>query len=138
MGTPVVVSGSNFTVSAVGEKNWGQNTSDLLIALAAAVPGNSGFLVFESVTSSPISASSGKTYLVNTTAARTINLPAPAANAYMLIKDVSGQAETNNITLHPTTGVAIDGVTGDKIVSINNAFVWLISDGVGWYVLLEI
>ena len=137
MGTAVVISGSNYTVPAVGEKTWGQNVSDVLIALAAAVPGNSGFLSYVSVTSSPISGVSGKTYLVDTTSARTIVLPAPAANAYLLIKDISGQAEDNNITIDPD-GANIDGSGANKTLNINNVLCWLISDGTQWYTLIEI
>lgn len=138
MSNTVVVDGSNFTVPDPREKNWGQNVTDLLIALAAAVPGNQGFLSVVGVASSPYTGVSGKTYLVNTSAARQINLPAPAISAYLIVKDVSGLAETNNITLHRNGSEMIDGVTADKTVRLNNAIVFIVSDGTDWYVLLEI
>lgn len=138
MSNTVVVTGSNYTVPDPHEKSWGQNVTDLLIALAAAVPGNQGFLSVVSVASTPYAAVSGKTLLVSTSVARTINLPAPAISAYLIVKDVSGLCETNNITLHRNGSELIDGVAADKVMTINNEMLFLASDGTNWYVLLEI
>lgn len=138
MSNTVVVSGSNYTVPDPHEKTWGQNVTDLLIALAAAVPSNSSTFIYVSVTSTPITVISGRTYLVDTSVARTLNLPAPAANAFFFVKDISGTAETNNITIHPTAGVSIDGSTSDKVIAMNNVFMLFISDGTSWYILLQI
>lgn len=138
MSNTVVVTGSNFTVPDPHEKNWGQNVTDLLIALANAVPGNQGFLAVVAVASSPTTGVSGKTYLVNTSSARTINLPAPAINAYIIVKDISGLAESNNITLHRNASENIDGVAADKTLSINNELCFIVSDGTDWFILLEI
>lgn len=133
MATTVVVNGSNYSVSAVGEKNWGQNTSDLLIALAVATPGNSGYINYVSVASSPISVVSGRTYLVNTAATRQLNLPAAAANAFFHVKDVSGLAGTNNITIHRVGTEQIDGVAADKTLALDNGAWMLLSDGTNWF-----
>lgn len=138
MSNTVVVTGANYTVPDPHEKSWGQNVTDLLIALAAAVPGNQGFLSVVSVASSPYTAVSGKTLLVDTSSARQINLPAPAVDAYLMIKDISGTAETNNITLHRNGSENIDGAASDATISINNSFVFIVSDGTDWYILLEI
>lgn len=143
MAQTVTLNGVNYRIPELGEspptENWGPQVTSYLVALANAY-GNTapGFLNVQTITSTPVTAVSGKTYLVDTTVARTINLPAPAINAYIIIKDVSALAETNNITVHPTTGVTIDGVTGDKTISINNVYCVLVSDGTNWYVLLEI
>lgn len=143
MAQTVVLGGTNFQIPDPGDSppdvDWGSQLTAYLVALATAYGNTSpGFLDVQAVSSSPTTGVSGKTYLVNTAAARTINLPAPAINAYVIIKDVSGLAETNNITVHPTTGVSIDGSTADKTISINSALVFLVSDGTNWYVLLEI
>jgi len=143
MAQTVVLNGVNYRIPELGEspptENWGPQLTSYLVALANAY-GNTapGFLNVQAITSTPITAVSGKTYLVNTSVARTINLPAPAINAFVIIKDVSGLAETNNITVHPTASVQIDGVAADKTLSINNELCLLVSDGTNWYVLLEI
>lgn len=143
MAQTVVLNGVNYPIPELGESpptvNWGPTLTAYLVALATAY-GNTapGFLDVQTVTSTPLTGVSGKTYLVNTTVARTINLPAPAISAYVLIKDVNGQAETNNITVHPTSGVQIDGSTSDKVLSINYELCILVSDGTNWFVLLEI
>ena len=143
MAQTVVLNGVNYRIPELGEspptENWGPQLTSYLVALATAY-GNTapGFLNVQTITSTPVTAVSGKSYLVNTTVPRTINLPAPAINAYVIIKDISGLAETNNITVHPTTGVQIDGSTSDKVLTINNELCILVSDGTNWFVLLEI
>jgi len=143
MAQTVVLNGTNYQIPDVGDSppdvDWGSQLTAYLVALATAY-GNTapGFLNVQAVSSSPVTVVSGKTLLVTTSGARTINLPAPAINAYVIIKDVSGLAETNNITVHPTTGVQIDGVAADKVLSINNVLCILVSDGTNWFVLLEI
>lgn len=120
---------------------WAQgsgNLSQLLIALAAASAGSS-FMSNTSVTTTPQTGISAHTYLVNTSSlAITINLPTPAANAWLMIKDVIGNAGTNNITLHRFGSELIDGVAADKILSIPSELCMITSDGTNWYVLLEI
>lgn len=143
MAQTVTLNGVNYRIPELGEspptENWGPALTAYLVALATAY-GNTapGFLNVQTVTSTPITGVSGKTYLVQTSAIRTINLPAPAINAYVIIKDISGLAETNNITVHPTSGVTIDGVAGDLVLSINNVISILVSDGTNWFVLLQI
>lgn len=131
--TTVVVNGSNYSVPGVGDKNWGQNVTDLLIALAVATPGNSGYINYVSVTSSPITVVSGRTYLVNTTSARTLNLPAPAANAFLHVKDITGSAGSNNITIARNGSETIDGVAGNKTLALNYGSWFIMSDGTNWW-----
>jgi len=72
------------------------------------------------------------TLKVNTTAARTINLPAASgvsAGRYYIIQDVSGQSETNAITLVRNGSDTIENVGGNFSLEIDNG-VWEIeSDG---------
>lgn len=143
MAQTVTLNGVNYRIPELGEspptENWGPQLTSYLVALATAY-GNTapGFLDVQSITSTPVTAVSGKTYLVDTTVARTINLPAPAISAYVIIKDVTGTAETYNITIHPTSTITIDGSTSDKVISINQALCILVSDGSNWFTLLEI
>lgn len=92
-----------------------------------------------SVTTTPITltaADSGKVYLVSTAAARTINLPAPAAGLIFYFKDSTGQAQTNNITLVRNGGTgSIEGVAASKILQTNWGSWTLVSDGTNWFML---
>lgn len=136
MSTAVVVGGLTYNVPAVGESNWGQNVSDLLIAVAANISGSAFFTVV-AVSSSPITVVSGRTYLVDTGAGRQLNLPTPAANAYLIVRDTTGQASSNNITIHRAAGEKIDGVAADKTLSTDNGQWWIVSDGTDWFTLLN-
>jgi len=136
MSTPVVIGGLTYNIPAVGESNWGQNVSDALVAVAANIAGGSFFTVV-AVSSSPITVVSGRTYLVDTSAARQLNLPTPAANAYLLVRDATGTAATYNITIHRYAGEKIDGVAADKTLATNSGQWWIVSDGTDWHTLLN-
>lgn len=80
-------------------------------------------------------ADSQKVLLVDTSAARTINLPAATDAMYFIVKDASGQAFTNNITINRDGTDTIDGATSIT-VDANYMTLALISDGVSsWYVV---
>lgn len=142
MSTTVTVSGINYFVPLYGETGWAQGTgnlSQLLIALAAVSASSPAFLQTIAVSSTPVSLTTGHTYLVDTSVgAVTLNLPAPAANTWFMIKDVTGLAETNNITVHRFASELIDGVGADAILSLPNVFCILVSNGTNWFILLEI
>lgn len=141
MPTNVVVTGVTYPVPLYTDTEWAQgagNLSQLLIALAAATSGG-GFMQITAVSTTPITGATGHTYLVNTsTIPITINLPSPVLNVFLMIKDVSGNAETNNITLHRFGSELIDGVAADKVLSLPYELCIIISDGTNWYILLEI
>lgn len=141
MSTNVVVNGVTYPVPLYGETGWAQgsgNLSQLLIALAAASVG-SNFMTLTAVSTTPQTGATAHTYLVDTsTLAITINLPAPAVNVWLMVKDSVGNAETNNITLHRNGSELIDGVAADKVLSLPSELCMIVSDGTNWYVLLEI
>lgn len=136
MSRAVTIGGLQYNIPDVGESNWGQNVSDALVAIAANISGAAFFTVVD-VTSSPITVVSGRTYLVDTSAARQLNLPAPTIGAYLLVRDKTGSAQTYNITLHRNGGEKIDGATADKTLAVNNGQWWLFSDGTDWYTLIN-
>jgi hypothetical protein len=68
--------------------------------------------------------------LVNTTAARTINLPLATTALLFAIKDISGQASTNNISVVPNGTDTIDGVNATRTLNDNFGWTFFISDGV--------
>lgn len=78
----------------------------------------------------------GKTFLVNSANGPiTINLPAPANNFTVRIKDVGGQANTNAITIHRYGTELFELIQTDYIYMANNGTITIISDGTNWYKL---
>lgn len=142
MSTVVTLNGINYNIPAYNDTGWAQGTGNLsqyLIALAAVVASSPAFIQITNVSSSPTNIVTGHTYLVNTNAAViTLNLPTPAANVWMMIKDIAGNAQNNNITLHRHGSELIDGTASDKVLSLPNDLCIIISDGTDWYILLEI
>lgn len=74
--------------------------------------------------------------VVDTTAARTVNLPAATNEMFCIIKDRDGLSLTNNITVTPNGTDTIDGVNASFVIQENAAAYGFISDGVSaWYVV---
>lgn len=72
--------------------------------------------------------------VTNTAAPRTITLPAPSSNnigKFYIIKDTSGVASINNISITPTTG-SIDGASS-KVINSNYGAVQVYSDGTNYF-----
>jgi hypothetical protein len=88
------------------------------------------------VTNTAISANTtltaGVRYFVDTTAARTLTLPAsPTQGNEIQIVDSSGTAATNKITVNPNSG-KINGVATDLMIDVNGAAATLIYTGSSW------
>jgi len=86
--------------------------------------------------SSNVTLESFNKYFVNTTAARTVTLPAsPVLGAEIYIFDASGTAATYNITI-ARNGEKINGNTGNLIFNVNGGAASLIYTGstYGWIV----
>ena len=84
--------------------------------------------------SSNITLVAGRRYFVDTTAARTLTLPAsPTLGQEIIIFDATGSAGTNNITLS-RNGNKINGLTEDAIIDVNQAITTVIYTGttLGW------
>lgn len=83
---------------------------------------------------SNITAQSGRRYAVDTTAARTITLPAsPAVGDEVQIMDATGTAATNNITVLRNSNKII-GLTDDAIIDTDGGMLRFIYTGstYGW------
>lgn len=108
----------------------------------AAVQITSGSSVVSSITNAfststpgafPYTVSAGdaqKVLLIDTSATRTINLPAATTNVMFLVKDSTGSAATNNITIVRNGANTIDGAGSNKTLAENSGLWFLISDGV--------
>jgi len=73
--------------------------------------------------------------VTSTAAARTINLPAAAvcgSGKRYVIKDESGAANTNNITVDPNASETIDGATA-RVISTAYGSVTVVCNGANWF-----
>lgn len=77
--------------------------------------------------------------LTSTAAARSITLPlanAVAAGRRYKVKDITGSAQTNNITIIRSGSDSIEGIAGNKTLATNFGAWELVSDGSSaWYLL---
>lgn len=74
---------------------------------------------------------------VSTAAARTLTLPNPAnvtAGTQIVIKDVTGGANANNITINPFASETIDGAAS-KVINTNYGTVTLFTNGTNWFTI---
>ena len=85
--------------------------------------------------SGDFTAADGKTYLVNTSAARAVTLPAAAANISFRIKDVSGLCNTKNITITRAGSENIEGVGANRVLSADFGSWFFVCDGTDWWML---
>ena len=76
------------------------------------------------------SADAQSVLLVDTTSARTINLPAATTAVLFCIKDETGTADTYNITVTPDGTDTIDSTAGSKVLQQPKGFWLFISDGI--------
>lgn len=83
--------------------------------------------------SSDITLAVETTYLLDTSANRTLTLPAPVNNAYIIVKDATGDSNENVITI--SAGAAL--IDGQATYVISSAYenVKLVSDGTNWFLI---
>lgn len=63
----------------------------------------------------------------------TITLPAPSNGRQLVIKDISGTANTNNITIAQHASEQIEGIAASFVYSVNYGSLTLTSDGTNWW-----
>lgn len=129
----VYVDGSNdlYYKNAAG-------TSVQITAGSSIASAGSGIVTYTTIASFPYSVVTGdaqKVLGVDTTTTRTINLPAAVNVMWFTLKDITGSANTNNITVSPNGADTIDGAASHIIDEDYAARVFM-SDGVNkWYVV---
>jgi hypothetical protein len=98
----------------------------------------SGVITYNEPSSFPYSVVTGdaqKVLGIETTTANTLNLPAATNVMAFWIKDITGTAAANNITVSPNGADTIDGAAS-LTLNENSSARMLMSDGVSkWYVL---
>ena len=105
-----------------------------------SVPGAVETIAYSAVSSSPYSATTSDVVLVvDTSAARQILLPAAvstSAGRIYIIKDGTGNSETNAITITPVLGDTVDLDAAGTTLSSNFGSVFLVSNGVNSWTIL--
>jgi len=69
----------------------------------------------------------------NNTGAITVTLPAPTNGRVLILKDIQGTANTNNITIAPHASESIEGVAANYLFQTNWGSITLTSNGTNWF-----
>lgn len=105
---------------------------DRFVNMALSVLSNSGDTVVTPGSSPAI------VHITNTAAPRTVTLNVPAdpgmLGTIQVVKDASGGAGTNNITVSPAGGKLIDGAAS-KVINSNYGAMRLYWDGTNWFTI---
>ena len=133
--TNKTISGANNTLTNI--PNNALTNSSITVNGSAVSLGGSVTIVTgpaSSAVSSNITMAANNNYFVDTSAARTLTLPAsPTLGDTIVIYDASGTAATNNITI-ARNGSNINGVADNAIIDVNQASSILVYTGstLGW------
>lgn len=133
--TNKTISGANNTLTNI--PNNALTNSSITVNGSAVSLGGSVTIVTgptSSAVSSNITMAANNNYFVDTTAARTLTLPAsPTLGDTIVIYDATGTAATNNITI-ARNGSNINGVADNAIIDVNQASSTFVYTGaaVGW------
>jgi VCBS repeat-containing protein len=133
--TNKTISGASNTLTNIG--NGSLTNSSITVNGSAVSLGGSVTIVTgpaSSAVSSNITMAANNNYFVDTSAARTLTLPAsPTLGDTIVIYDASGTAATNNITI-ARNGSNINGVADNAIIDVNQASSTFVYTGatVGW------
>lgn len=107
-------------------------------AFTGLLSANGGLAVKRVATAVDYTALTSDVYIgvTNTAAARTITLYAASGNSgkVLVIKDESGGAATNSITVDANAAELIDGAA-TKVINANYGSISLVCDGANWYVI---
>lgn len=74
-------------------------------------------------------------HLVDTSAGRTLTLPTPALNMWITVKDKTGSAQTNNITISRAGSEKIETVAASYTISTDLQSLTFVSDGTDWFIV---
>ena len=133
--TNKTISGGSNTLTNIG--NGSLTNSSITVNGSAVSLGGSVTIVTgptSSSVSSNITMAANNNYFVNTSAARTLTLPAsPTLGDTIVIYDASGTAATNNITI-ARNGSNINAVADNAIIDVNQSSSLFVYTGatVGW------
>lgn len=75
------------------------------------------------------------TILCNAAGAITVTLPTPTSGRRLEIKDISGAATANNITIARHAAETIEGIAASYLIQISYGTIILHSDGTNWWIV---
>lgn len=136
MTDPMTTNGDIITRAAGVPARVGIGTEGYVLTVISGQPswqGNPGAQSVVTPGGYPFTAASQTIILVDTSAARQINLPSPALSVKITIKDAAGMAQSNNITVHRAGSELIDGVAADRLLSANWGAWTFVSNGTNWF-----
>jgi hypothetical protein len=74
-------------------------------------------------------------HFVNTSSARSLTLPSPVSGTEITIKDVTGSANVNNITVVRFGSETIEGVAASYAMDQTYQSITLVADGTNWWIV---
>lgn len=130
--TGSVTAAESFRVASTGVTLGPQSSS-------TAVHSINGGIVYttRTITANLTIDTTTKDYIIlcNQSGAINVTLPAPSNGRVLIIKDISGTANTNNITLVRNGSESIEGIAASKILQTNWGAWTFTSDGTNWFML---
>lgn len=85
--------------------------------------------------SSDVTLTNKRIHLVDTSSARSLTLPSATSGAYIVVKDKTGSAQTNNITLVRAASEKIETVAASFTLDSNLGSWTIVSDGTDWFII---
>lgn len=138
----VLVTAKTGSLQRVGSNLWWINSAGASVQItngtSLATPGT-GAIAASVISSYPytvLTSDAQAVLVIDSSAARTLTLPAATNAMFLMVKDGGGAAQTNNITITPDGTDLIDGSNSSYLIDANYGSVGLVSDGVSkWYVV---
>lgn len=85
--------------------------------------------------SSDVTLTTNAIHFVNTSSARSLTLPSPVSGTEITIKDVTGSANVNNITVVRFGSETIEGVAASYAMDQIYQSITLVADGTNWWII---
>ncbi|MEY2859116.1 MAG: hypothetical protein RLZZ74_3429 [Cyanobacteriota bacterium] len=126
----------SFTTTRIRVTNSSGASRNLALVLTQGVINSKKVDFVTKVVSGPVTLEEGKYHLVDTSAARSLTLPSPASTTKPIwLKDKTGSASTNPITLVRAGSEKIETVAASFVLDYDLGAWTLINDGTDWFVL---
>jgi hypothetical protein len=131
-----IVATPSFTTTKIRVTNNSGSTQDLVLVVTHGVIDSKKVDFVIKAVSGNVTLQEGKYHLVDTSAARTLTLPDPAATKRPIwIKDKTGSASTNPITVARFGSEKIETVTASFSLDSDLGAWTLVTDGTDWFIL---
>lgn len=127
---------SGFETTKIDITNNSGAQRDLALVVDLDVIEYPEIAIVKKSVSSNVTLVAGKVHLVDTTAARTLTLPNPATTkAPIWIKDITGTASTNNITIARFASESIETVAASFVLDSDLGAWQIVTDNTNWFIL---